>query len=570
MRSVMTDRVVPSSSEAISLREELDRAITGKDKVEAKRKLKIALSRSNFWLYCKSIAPEFYKDSRPHLREICDTLQAIYEHRIWKQGYEDEDEFGYKVIKPVVGAKWNIASDASLIPKGAFICKKLMINMPPRHGKSRTLILFECWCYGQNIHESVITASYNVIVAEEFSRFVRDEINKDKSPERGIIVNADIFPWVQLKEDDASVTKWSLKGSHFSYLGTGIGASVTSKGGTILVIDDPVKDSIAAQNEAELDSQYKWVTDTFESRTDADGGEPIEIINMTRWSSRDICGRILSNIEEAEQWFVLCKKVMNEETGEMLCEEIFNRARYYSQKEKMTTSIFRANYFQEPIDIVGRLYKGFKEYVRLPEQHSGRFMEVDPADTGADYLCAIAYEEGTDKMAYILDIIYNNNKVEVTLPLVVNSIIENKIDKVTIESNNGGRLFGKLLKEMLDKRKWFRTIIDNKPTTSRMNKQARINVGAEVVQSRCYMPYNWQNRFDLFSRDLFKYVSGGKNAHDDGPDCLTRVGESLVNRTGQGAVSKADPNTRQPDGLTGAGSTAIGARVMRVARVIRR
>ena len=52
--------------------------------------------------------------------------------------------------------------------------------------------------------------------------------------------------------------------------------------------------------------------------------------------------------------------------------------------------------------------------------------------------------------------------------------------------------------------------------------------------------------------------------------CLTRVGESLVNRTGQGAVSKADPNTRQPDGLTGAGSTAIGARVMRVARVIRR
>ena len=105
-------------------------------------------------------------------------------------------------------------------------------------------------------------------------------------------------------------------------------------------------------------------------------------------------------------------------------------------------------------------------------------MEVDPADTGADYLCAIAYEEGTDKMAYILDIIYNNNKVEVTLPLVVNSIIENKIDKVTIESNNGGRLFGKLLKEMLDKRKWFRTIIDNKPTTSRMNKQAMINVGA--------------------------------------------------------------------------------------------
>ena len=551
-----------------TLKDKLNRTLAPEDRLEAKRRFKIVLARKSFWLYCKAIAPEFYKDSRPHLKEMCDTLQAIYEQRIWKQGYESVDEYGYKTTKPVMGAKWNIATSRDLVPKGAFVCKKLMMNMPPRHGKSRTLILFECWCYGQNIHESVITASYNVMIAEEFSRFVRDEINKEHSADKRVIVNGDVFPWVQLKEDDASVTKWSLKGSHFSYLGTGIGASVTSKGGTILVLDDPVKDSVVAQNEVELDNQYKWITDTFESRTDAVGGEPIEIVNMTRWSSRDYCGRILANIEEAEQWYLLCKKVMNEETGEMLCEEIFNRARYYSQKEKMTSSIFRANYFQEPIDIVGRLYKGFKEYIRLPEVSNGRYMEIDPADTGADYLCAIGYEEGVDKLAYILDIIYNNNKVEVTLPMVANSIIANKIDKVVIESNNGGRLFAKLLKEMLDKRKWFRTIIECKPTTSRMNKQARINVGAEVVQQRCLMPYGWQQRYDIFARDLFKYVSGGKNAHDDAPDCLTRVGERLVSRTGMGAVSKADPSVvREP---TGNANPMMGVRVMRVARVIRR
>lgn len=545
----------------------LNKLLNEEEREIAKRKIKIALSRKNFWLYCKTLAPEFYKDSRPHLKEICTTLQAIYEGRVWKRGKIISDEFGYKMIVPLKGVQWNIAETKDEIPKDAYICKKLMMNMPPRHGKSRTLILYECWCFGQNIHESVITASYNVMIAEEFSRFVRDEIDKERN--QNTIVNADVFPEVQLKEDDASVTKWSLKGSHFSYLGTGFGASVTSKGGTQLVIDDPIKDSQVANNEIELDNQWRWYTDTFKSRTDAVGGEPIEIINMTRWSSRDICGRILANPDEADKWFVLMKKVMNEETGEMLCEEIFNRAKFYEQKAQVTSSIFRANYFQEPIDIVGRLYKGFKEYNRLPELSTGRFMEIDPADTGTDYLCAIAYLEGTDKMAYILDIIYNNNKVEITLPMVARSIIENKIDKVRIEANNGGRLFAKLLKEMLDKMNWFRTIIECKPTTSEMNKRSRINNGAEIVQTRCFMPYNWQNRFDQFAVDVFKYVSGGKNAHDDGPDCLTRVGESLVARTGYCAVSKSDYTSATPTDVN-TKTPLLGSRVIRVARVIRR
>lgn len=551
------------------INELLDSNLSKKERKEAKRRLRIVLARKNFWLFCKAVAPEFYKDSRPHLREICDVLQAIYEQRIWKEGKITEDDFGYKMIKPLEGSEWHIAKTKDEVPEGAFICKKLKMNMPPRHGKSRTLILFECWCYGQNIRESVITASYNVMIAEEFSRYVRDEINKESQKDSDTIVMHDIFPNVELKEDDASVTKWSLKGSHFSYLGTGIGASVTSKGATILVMDDPIKDSVVANNEIELDNQWRWYTDTFKSRTDAVGGEPIEIINMTRWSSRDICGRIDSKVDESQEWFTLLKKVMNEETGEMLCEEIFNRARYYSQKAQVSNSIFRANYFQEPLDIVGRLYKGFMEYDELPKNYTGRYMEVDPANEGTDYLCAIAYLEGKDKMAYVLDVVYNNNKVEITLPMVARSIMENQIDRVTIEANNGGRLFAKLLREMLDKMRWFRTIIDCKPTTSQMNKRARITNGSEVVQTRVFFPYNWQHKYDLFCKDLFKYVSDGKNTHDDAPDCLTRVGEALVGRTGHCAVQKMSSSQVAGNTTNGSGGN-IGMRVIRVARVIRR
>ena len=534
---------------------------------KAKRLIRITLARKSFWLFCKAIAPDFYKDNRPHLRTICDTLQALYEKRIWKVGYEKEDDYGFTITRPKPNEEWQIAENKADIPEGAYICKDLMMNIPPRHGKSRTLIYFECWIYGQNPKERVITVSYNALIAEEFSRFVRDEIMKEANEADSIVMH-DIFPWVEVKEDDASVTKWSLKGNHFSYLGTGMQGSTTSKGGTVQVIDDPIKDSVTAQNEVELDAQYEWVNNTFLSRTDAVGGESINIVNMTRWASRDICGRLLSDLEEKDCWFVLKMTVMNEKTGEMLCEDILNRSKYYQLKNRQTTSIFRANYFQEPLDIQGRLYQQFFEYDVLPNNVVAIKAECDPADTGKDYLCMIVYAETADKFAYVLDIIYNDNKVEITIPLICKSLIANKAQKLTMESNSGGRLLGNNIKQRLEEMGWHRTIVNPIPTTSSQNKQARINNMSEVVQTRIFMPKNWSNRFDNFYKDVFKYISGGKNAHDDGPDCLTRVAERLTEGMGQMIVNRSViPQVIDSKTVTQATMTQP---VLRVARVIRR
>lgn len=534
------------------LNEILDQ-LPDKERKLAKRKIRIALAQEDFYLFCKALAPDFYTDRKPHLKIICKQLQALYEHRIWKQGYYEEDEFGNKILKPKMDAEWHIAPTVNDIPPNSYICHKYRMHIPPRHGKSRTLIYFECWVFGRNLKESVITVSYNSLIAEEFSRFVRDEIMKERRDSDSIVFS-DIFPKVQVKDDDASVTKWSLKGSHFSYLGTGMQGSTTSKGGTIQVVDDPVKDSSVALNDMELEDQWTWYNDTFLSRTDAVGGESINILNMTRWASRDLAGRIDEIPEERCQWFINTMKVMNEDTGEMLCEEILSRSKMYDMRRTMSKNIFRANYFQEPIDVQGRLYQSFTEYDVLPSNIVAIKSECDPADTGRDYLCNIVYAETSDKMAYVLDILYDSRKVEYTVPIICRQIKTYGVNKMTIESNSGGRLIGNNIKSRLAGDHWFKTIINPLPQTQ--NKNARINNMAEIVQTRIIMPRNWENRFDKFAIDVYKYISGGRNAHDDGPDCLTRIAERLTGTGGIGPVNK---------GVYGTNNMQI-----RVARVVER
>ena len=539
----------------------------------AKRKIRIALAQTNFWLFCRSIAPDFYKENRPHLKRICDTLQALYEDRIWKPSIIVEDKFGKPVIRPKPDAEWQIAETKADVPVDAYVCDDMKMHIPPRHGKSRTLIYFECWCFGQWIRNSVITVSYNEDVASEFSRFVRDEIAKTRNDDEAIVMS-DIFPNVRIKADDASVNKWSLEGSHFSYLGTGINGGTTSKGGTVQVVDDPIKDAAVAMNEIELDKQWTWFNDTFLSRTDAPQGRRKLIVNHTRWASKDIAGRIeemidpLTGTRMDDMWYTLTMKVMDEETGEMLCEDILSRNSFYKITANMSTSIMRANYFQEPLDVQGRLYTHFMEYDELPPNIIRVRAECDPADTGMDYLCYIVYAESADHMAYVLDIIYDNRKVEVTMPLIAKSIMAHDVNKLIGESNSGGRLLFKNLKDYLENEfGWYRTIIESKPNQA--NKVSRINNMSEHVQQRIFMPRNWEKRFDKFAKDVYKYISGGKNAHDDGPDCLTRVAERITEGNNIAPVNKGTIPVAKSNN-NNISSRTWQRPVVRVARVIRR
>lgn len=454
------------------------------------RALTIEMSKRSFWIFCKTTAPEFYKEDRLHLITLCNTLQNLYERKLLK-----------KDCTPYT---------------------KLIINIPPRHGKSRTLILFCQWLLGKSTSNRIIACSYNDDLATDFSRYTRDGIMTIKTfPHE--IVYADIFPKSTIKQGNASYQQWALGGQFFNYKGAGIGGSITGKGANITLIDDPVKDAETAFNEEALSKIWRWYVGTFLSRLESNG---IEIINMTRWSKYDICGRILEG-EEAPEWYVLKMEAYNEKTNKMLCESILDKNKYNSLKTNMDIAIFRSNYHQEPIDIQGRLYQSFKTYTSLPEHFERIIAYVDTADTGKDYLCCIVAGIYQGE-SWILDVYFSNEGMEITEPKTAQTLVLNNVNVTHIESNNGGRGFARNIEKILWEKyqtrkpsiKWFH---------QSNNKQARILSNATFVMDHIYFPLNWKDKFPDYYKAMIQYQRQGKNIHDDAADATTGIAE-LISR----------------------------------------
>lgn len=460
------------------------------------RQLKIVDARVSFWDFCKTINPEFYKESRNHLRRLCNTLQAIYE--------------------------------GTLLNDNGKPYKRLMINMPPRMGKSYTVTLFCMWALGKNVKNKVITCSYNDDLASSFGRNVRDGIKTEKLYPYDIVYN-DIFPKSKIKNGNAAFQLWALEGQPFSYLGAGLGGSITGRGASITIVDDPVKSAEDAFNENALEKQWLWYTGTWLSRLEKGG---IQIVNMTRWSKNDICGRILSG-EEADTWYVLRLEAMDEQ-GNMLCDELLDNDSYNSLKTNMDHAIFRANYHQEPVDIQGRLYKDLKTYTDIPRDLSGHplferiISYTDTADTGADYLCTIVAGIYQGE-AYVLDVLYTKDDMSITEGKAAELNYNNEVNTAYIESNSGGRGFARNVERILwDKFKTRKTII--KWFHQSKNKVARILSNSSFVQEHIYFPHNWQNRFPDFYNAISSFQREGKNKHDDAADTLTGIAEHVMSK----------------------------------------
>lgn len=477
---------------------------------------RIEIAKRDFFYFCNTLASDFYLENRKYLKILCNTLQALYEGRI---------------VKPVAQTKWIVLKNKEELKKytNCQICKKIMINMPPQHGKSRTLVNFCCWVFGQNPTEKIITASYNDDVASDFSRYTRDEIAAGKINMFDICYS-DIFPNTKIKQGNASFEKWALEGQHFSYLGAGIGGSVTSKGGTILIVDDPIKGAKEAFNENFLNEIWKWYTNTFRSRVSAKGGEPLEIINMTRWSEKDICGRLLKS-KEKDEWYILKLEACDEKTGRMLCSDILNRKRYLDQKNLLDTSIFYANYHQKPRDLQGKLYTKLKTYTHYPRDEEGNLLfekivaYTDTADEGDDYLCTII--AGIyNKELYVLDVVYTKEGMEKTEEMVAQALYENKVNFALFESNNGGKGFARNVEKILqEKYNSNYTVIDWFHQSK--NKNARILTNATWIMHHIYFPVNWYIRWSEYFEAMDTYQKEGKNEHDDAQDATTGIAEMI-------------------------------------------
>lgn len=467
--------------------------INAEEKQYLSRILKTELARRKFWYYCHIREPEFYTDNRWHLKSLCETLENLY--------YQNP------------------------MPDGK-IYRNLIINMPPQHGKTRTLVNFTDWVLGKNNQERIIAVAYGDEQALDYSKFARDAITQQRIDEKGYVFS-DIFPETKLKYGSQSKTKWALDGQHFNYLGVGINGSVTGKGATILIFDDLVKNMETALNEEALQKIWMQYSGTFLSRVSAKGGAPLQVMCMTRWAKQDPCGKLLE--EEPKEWYVLkFEAVVN---NKMLCDDLLSHEAYLKRKRLTPNEIFLANYHQEPIDIQGRLYANFKTYKDLPRDKEGNFVfdriasYTDTADQGSDYLASGIFLEYR-KAAYILDIYYTKDPMEITEPETARRLSHFRVNLAEIESNSGGRGFARNVKrELVEKFNNNNTVI--KWFHQSKNKNSRIYSNSAAVQENIYFPVDWDNRWPEFHHALTIYLKEGKNKHDDAPDLITGIIEMM-------------------------------------------
>jgi predicted phage terminase large subunit-like protein len=220
---------------------------------------------------------------------------------------------------------------------------RLMIFMPPRHGKSELASKrFPAWCLGKDPKRQIIAASYNSDLANDFGRNVRNLVAE---PEFG-----QVFPGVTLAPDSQAAMRMNTNHGG-TYVAAGVGTAVTGRGAHIALIDDPFKDREEADSERRRELVWDWYRSTLYTRL-MPGGAIVLI--QTRWHEDDLAGRLLE--QEPEQWEVLELPAINAD-GEALWPEWYDLEALERIKATIGPREWSALYQQQPQPDEGTFFK---------------------------------------------------------------------------------------------------------------------------------------------------------------------------------------------------------------------
>lgn len=451
---------------------------------EVKRAAGIELARRSFWDFEQLLYPDLFTDDRKLLKDMADTLQ-------W---FMDESDKHY-----------------------------LVMSVPPGHYKSFTGKNFGMFLMGRDPATRIIGVANSGDLASMFSTQIRDTI-LGLNVGKGGISYPEIFPGTRVKYGFATKSKWELEGSaEPSYRSVSPGSSVTGSRADVFLIDDIIKNYLQSLNAQALKEHFEFYKNTLFSRTDGDDYK--FIIIMQRWATNDLAGEIIKLYGDD----VVQINHAIEKDGEMLEPTIMSRQKFEEAKKTLDPNVLKANYYQQPVDIVGRLYKGFDEWTTLPDSPI-KLNTTDVADQGSDNVCSINWikiKTDDEVKVYITDIYYSPEKAEITEPAVAKMINAGEITEAEFESNNGGKGYARNVERELHKLDNFRTVVSWTPQTS--NKEARILASSAWNARNIYLPPNWTSKYPDFAAEVLGYIAGGKNAHDDGVDVLATIYEKAAN-----------------------------------------
>jgi predicted phage terminase large subunit-like protein len=324
-------------------------------------------------------------------------------------------------------------------------CKRLIINMPPRHTKSEfASYLLPAWFLGKFPHKKVIQCSHTAELAVGFGRKVRNLV--DTEPYHNI------FPDLQLSADSKAAGRWNTN-KMGDYFAIGVNGAVTGKGADLLIIDDPHSEQEAALAEVNpdiYDKTYEWYTSGPRQRLQPGGAI---VVVMTRWSKRDLTAQVLKSAAQrgGDDWEVIEFPALLP-SGNPLWPEFWSLEELSALKEELPNSKWMAQYQQNPTGdqsaIVKREWWNIWEEDRPPscdfilQCWDTAFEKTQRADYSAQTTWGVFYHPDNNGITQANIILLNAFRDRLEFPALKRTVLEEykewDPDSVIIEKKASG------------------------------------------------------------------------------------------------------------------------------------
>ena len=428
---------------------------------------------------------------------------------------------------------------------------RLLICMPPRHGKSEFASkYFPAWYLGTFPDRRIILASYESDFAAQWGRKVRDLLTE----------YGEAFFGVGVRTDSSAADRWDLEGHEGGMSTAGVGGPLTGKGAHLLIIDDPVKNAEEAVSPTMQAKAWDWYVSTAYTRLEP--GAAVILI-QTRWHAEDLAGKVLASAKRTgEAWDVLNLPALAEDDdplgrkpGEALWPARYSAGRLLEIKRTqddpaaaLVRHWFDALYQQRPVPAEGGIFKkawlrywepaSKGEYYRLTggeltrtvkARDCRRFGVMDLAfslKSSADYTVILAWAVTPDADLILLDCFRDRIDGPALVPQLEKMMLRHGLDYVGVEDVQGQTL---MIQEARRKGLTVRSLHPDKDKVTRA-----IPASIRMEAGQVYLPRSapWLAELET---ELLTFPNG---SHDDMVDCLAYACLEVSRRGGSETESR--------------------------------
>lgn len=499
------------------------------------REIEAAQARVNFYEFVKQAwkihqgSKEFYECY--HTQVICDHLQAVAEQKI----------------------------------------KRLIICMPPGHGKSWLIVYFKAWLLARDPTLTLISASHspNVVVRDNLRA---KEVVKSPWFQR-YICHGRCGPSLRIKREVDGKQRWATH-QHGDVIALSTRAGITGERGEGFFVDDPHDAAKAAPGSHNITEPIVWWDEAAENRINWGDPRAFAVVIMQRLLDGDMVSHLLETrklwhpTENPDGWNYLCLPcvatgestsvtalgfVDKRKEGEILAPQIMSPERVKQEKENPYK--WAAQYQQDPEPARGAIF--FRDW----EQHwvPGSLPDFDRLTISVDTAGGLKRSRSDDYTViqlwgmvgaehYLLDQIRKRMPIHDTVEAIFDMAIRAQslygltVSATLVEKADIG---AKVVKQLRSRLAGVRNV--KKPGKNE-GKTVRAN---EVVEVWCaeqvWLPPANHKHFAWLGEYLREQRSFPRVAHDDQVDAMTqylRWAMGIISRDGSKVIRR--PEQRQP------------------------